>query len=534
MQKKSTRNALMILCLFILLFSSDLYAVKMPSKIPEIKILVAQYSSNSLEFVMPEGGTWSLGNADHGEILPGVTYTITGKLLTPAQRKYHLMVATVDIMDDGRLVDITEKYQKMGYRTHNICVGEMPRYAGMPDNRVIHIGIDCFNDKEKAEKKKAELALKQVKTWIYIENIINSSGSITLSGNKQNFTGSIGGSEGYTLRSKKGTILKNVEHSKGYSWHGFENRTYFGDLKVNFGFDDCIDCVETTNLESLLVGVVPSEISSKAPKAAMEAQAVAARGEILSKKGLRHVNSGYDFCSEQHCQVYKGFQKISPTIAEKIKDTVGEILMMKDANKILDAVYSSNCGGHSSANQNIWIGFPNPHLQGVSDEKKQTKRDLTNEAEVKKYITNPPVSWCGIKGYEGASKYRWDKSISKDEWKKIENKLEIGKIKKVEVIKRDVSGRIFEMKLSGDKESKVIINELEIRQLFGGLRSSCFIADYKKDKNGYIISAELKGAGFGHGVGMCQTGAQSMAGAGNLYNDILRHYFPGARIVKLY
>ena len=527
--KKSTRLIALMVCYFILSLTLKLYA-----KVPEIKILVAQYENNSIEFMMPEGGTWSLGKTDHGELLPGITYKITGKLLTPAQRKFHLMVATVDFADDGRLMDLTEQYQKLGFRTHTICVGEAPRYVGMPDNRVIHLGIDCFDDKEKAEKKKAELASKQVKTWIYFENVINSSGSLTMSGNKQIFKSSNGSSGGYVLKSKKGTILKNVEHSKGYSWHGFENRTYLGDLKINFGFDDCLDCVETTNLEALLVGVVPSEISSKAPKAAMEVQAVAARGEILSKKGLRHVNSGFDFCSEQHCQVYKGFQKISSEISEKIKNTVGEILMMKDYNKILDAVYSSNCGGHTSANQNIWIGFPNPHLQGVSDEKKPIKRDLTKEADVKKYITNPPISWCGIKGYEGASKYRWEKSITKSDWEKIENKIEIGNIKNIEIIKRDVSGRIFEMKFTGSKGSKVYINELEIRQLFGGLRSSCFIAEYKKNKKGFIISAELKGAGFGHGVGMCQTGAQSMAGAGYPYNDILRHYFPDARLVKLY
>lgn len=517
-----------IICIFVLLISGEIFA-----KVPEINILVAQYEK-SLDFMMPEGGTWSCGNQEYGEILPGITYRITGKLLTPAQRKFHLMVATVDIMDDGRLMDLTEKYQKMGFKTHNIIVGETPKQAGMPDNRVIHIGIETFDDKENAEKRKAELASKQVKTWIYFENIINSIGATSLYDNKQKLINSAGGSKSYILKSKKGTILKKVEHSKGYSWHGFEDRTYLGNLKIRFGFDDCIDCIETTNLESLLVGVVPSEISSKAPKAAMETQAVAARGEILSKKGLRHVNSGFDYCSEQHCQVYKGFQKISPDIEAKIKDTIGEILMMKDYNKILDAVYSSNCGGHTSANQNIWIGFPNPHLQGVSDEKKLIKRDLTKETEVKKYILNPPSSWCGVKGYEGASKYRWEKSISKEDWKKIVNKIDIGNIKNIEIIKRDVSGRIYEMKFTGANGSKVFINELEIRQLFGGLRSSCFIADYKKDKKGFIISAELKGAGFGHGVGMCQTGAQSMAGAGYSYTDILKHYFPGARLIKLY
>lgn len=527
MNKSNYKQVIKLFVFFMLFVSSNLFA-----KAPEINILVAQYEK-SLEFMMPEGGTWSINKKDFGDILPGVTYKIEGKLMTPAQRKFHLMVATVDITDDGRLMDISEKYNKMGFKIHTISVGESPKAVGMPDNRVIHIGIDCFDDKEKAENKKSELAAKNVKTWIYIENIINSTGVLNLSSKDQNFASAFRGT-GYTLKSKKGTILKNVEHSKGYSWQGKENRTYLGELKINFGFEDCIDCVEKTDLESLLVGVVPSEISSKAPKAAMQAQAVAARGEILSKKGLRHVNSGYSFCAEQHCQVYKGYQKISSTISEKIKDTEGEILLMAAANRILDAVYSANCGGHTSANQNIWIGFPNPHLQGVSDERPFKKRDLTNENELKKYITKPPISWCGSKGYEGASKYRWEKILSTDDWKKVETNANIGNIKSVEIRKRDVSGRIFEMKLTGSNGSRTYINELEIRQLFGGLRSSCFIADFKKNKEGFIVSAVIKGAGFGHGVGMCQTGAQAMAGFGIPYNDILKHYFPGARLIKLY
>lgn len=528
MRKKNTYRVALFLCLISLALTNSLFA-----KIPEIKILIAQYE-NALEFTMPEGGNWSLENKDYGDILPNVTYRIEGKLVTPAQRKYHIMVATVDITDDSRLMDICEKYNKMGFNTHNISVGEAPQNIGMPDNRVIHIGIDCLEDKEKAEARKAELASKNIKTWIYVENIINSSGVLRLIKNNQVLSAT-SGKTGYTLRSKTGTILKKVEHSKGYSWHGFENRTYLGNLKIGFGFDDCIDCIETTNLEDLLVGVVPSEISSKAPKTAMEAQAIAARGEILSKKKIRHVNSGFDYCAEQHCQVYKGYQKISASISEKIKNTTGEILMMKDKNKILDAVYSSNCGGHTSANQNIWIGEPNLHLQGVTDEKNKKNRNLTNEKEVINYILNPPVSWCGTKGFEGASKYRWEKIFTNDEWKKVESIADIGKIKKIEVIKRDVSGRIFEMKITGSNGFKVYINELDIRQLFGGLRSSCFIiSDYKKDKEGNITSVTMKGAGFGHGVGMCQTGAQAMAGFGYQYVDILNHYFPKARLIKLY
>lgn len=526
---RSKLIATVIMC-FIAYSATAIFA-----KAPDIRIRVAQYENNTLEFVMPEGGTWQLGKADSGEIVAGKIYKITGKLLTKSQIKYHLMVTTVDLMDNEALHDKTEELQRQGFTTHTICVGEAPKAIGMPDNRVIHIGIAAFSEKEIAEEEKNRLSSKGLATWIYEENITNSSGIINMSGNGLSMTGSIGGTDGYTLRSKNGTILKKVEFAKGYSWHGFEDRTYKGVLNINFGFDNCIDCVETTDLEDLLIGIVPSEISAKAEKAAMQAQAVAARGEILSKKGLRHVNSGYEYCSEQHCQVYKGYLKNHQTISEKISETAGKILMMKDKNKILDAVYSSNCGGHSSANQNIWSGGANPHLQGVTDEKIHKNRDLTDEKQVRDYIINPPDSWCGTSGYEGANKYRWTSKIAGKDWEKVEEKANVGHIKNLKTISRDVSGRIFVMEIFGEKGSKILRRELEIRQHLGGLKSSCFvITDVKKDKNGYITSLEVAGAGFGHGVGMCQTGAQAMAGAKRTYDHILRHYFPEARLISLY
>ena len=122
-----------------------------------------------------------------------------------------------------------------------------------------------------------------------------------------------------------------------------------------------------------------------------------------------------------------------------------------------------------------------------------------------------------------------------NDWEKVEEKANVGHIKNLKTISRDVSGRIFVMEILGEKGSKILRRELEIRQHLGGLKSSCFvITDVKKDKDGYITSLEVAGAGFGHGVGMCQTGAQAMAGAKRTYDHILRHYFPEARLISLY
>ena len=254
---------------------------------------------------------------------------------------------------------------------------------------------------------------------------------------------------------------------------------------------------------------------------------------MLSKMGTRHFNEGYDFCSEQHCQVYKGMQSCDDYIYKSIRETWGKLLF--DHNqKALDAVYSANCGGHSSANQNIWTSPPNPHLQGIADTVVEYKADLSDEKQVAEYIKNPPECWCALKDVEGADKFRWTKDVKGDDWKKVETSLELGRIKTVDSFIRDVSGRIYSMKVVGENGEKTIMKELTIRKLFGMLRSSCFIVNWQKDKDGFIEGAEFAGAGWGHGVGMCQTGAQSMAVKGKTYQQILLHYFPGSIMKSLY
>ena len=107
-------------------------------------------------------------------------------------------------------------------------------------------------------------------------------------------------------------------------------------------------------------------------------------------------------------------------------------------------------------------------------------------------------------------------------------------IKSVDSFLRDVSGRIYRLKITGSTGEKTIMKELTIRRLFNGLRSSCFIANWEKGKDGYIKSVKFMGAGWGHGVGMCQTGAQSMGAKGKTFKEILLHYFPGAKLKRLY
>ncbi|MGM0598366.1 MAG: SpoIID/LytB domain-containing protein [Candidatus Rifleibacteriota bacterium] len=523
---KYFKTALISLFIFSLFNCWQTTAAAKPQA-PEVKIRVAQYA-DSLDFILPAGGRW-LTSKRSGSIPAGVKCSVSGKMNKPAVKKFHIMVGSAPIADKAKLKKIHEKFFIKGFNTFEFMIGREPE-KGFPDNRKIFIGVKTWYTLEDAEKNLDQLADQNISAWIFTETIQAAKGRITLkiAGKIVPFN-----FNEIKLEGKSGVKLLKAEYARDYSWHGFADRTYKSTIQIKWGADDCLDCIEHTNLESLLVGIVPSEISAKAPAAALQAQAIAARGEMLSKLGTRHHNTGYDFCSEQHCQVYKGKQSCDDHIFNSIKNTWGQILL-DHKNKALDAVYSANCGGHTSANHNIWTSNPNPHLQGVFDTVKKQRLNLKDEEQVEKFILNPPECWCGFEGIEGSSKFRWIKKINAANWKKIEKKIDLGKIKEINLFERDVSGRIISLKATGEKGSKRIMKELKIRRIFNNLKSSCFIVEFNKDSKGFIKSATFKGAGWGHGVGMCQTGAQSMATKGRTFKQILLHYFPGANIRKLY
>ncbi len=498
--------------------------------VPIVKIKVAEYENNSFEFRMPNGGTWELGS-QKGEIKAGKVYKFEGNLIAKAHRRFHVVIGSAPFDDLQTLVEIErENSNLMSYRL-NIGVAPLP---DMPDNRVVFVAVGSYDTEEEAKEEQDRLALANISSWVHAENIRSAKGKLTLSTEGKVVAD---GFTTYQLKSKRGTVLRDVEYAKGFSWSGKEDRTYSDIIWVRWGFNDSLECIEHLNLEKLLAGIVPSEISASSPAGALQAQAIAARGEMLSKKGVRHFLEGFDFCAEQHCQVYKGVLPVYDKMVAQIRPTLGQVLLDKE-NKILDAVYGANCGGHTSANHKIWTSQPNEHLQGVLDVVGgEYEADLRKEEDVREFILNPPVCWCGNKKVEGSGRFRWKEEIRAQDFVNIEKELDIGKITDIEILERDVSGRIVSLEFTGTEDTKRILKELPIRRLLGVrgvLKSSCFIANWRKNSRGYIISGSLNGAGWGHGVGMCQTGAQAQALEGRSYAQILAHYFPNSKLTKLY
>ncbi|MEW6708347.1 MAG: SpoIID/LytB domain-containing protein [Candidatus Riflebacteria bacterium] len=516
-------SALFIGMFFIFSVSSLLAAEK------NINIKVAQYAS-SIDFICPQGASYELGGQP-GSIVAGDNCKLTGVITEKARKRYHVMVFSAFIGDDEAAKSAEIEWREAGFTYKTSTIGR--QFFGddgslLYDNRTIRGEVGVFDDLESAQRLVDRLAAQGKSSWINTEIVSWSKGSLTLSINgSEKATG-----ESLLLVPAGKVALKKVEYAVGYPWHGFADRNYTGTLTCRFGASDAIDCILNTSLENVLAGVVPSEISANAETGALQAQAVAARGEILAKIGIRHAGEGFDTCSEQHCQVFAGDTTYTAQVAPKIAPTRGYVL--KDGSKILDAVYAANCGGHSEANHLVWTTKPNPILGGRWDIGTPPALDLSEERQVTDFINNPPRCYCNNPNVEGGNRFRWTKSINATDWKAVCERVGIGRIKTIKNIARGFSGRMYQITFVGERGEKTVMKELNIRKIYGSLMSACFIADYKRDAAGYIVSAEIKGAGFGHGVGMCQTGAQSLAKQGWSFDRILSHYFPGSVLQKLY
>jgi SpoIID/LytB domain protein len=209
------------------------------------------------------------------------------------------------------------------------------------------------------------------------------------------------------------------------------------------------------------------------------------------------------------------------------------VLFTADSKDLADTVYSANCGGHTENNENAWPDMPAlPALRGHRDAPATGKPDIyaagVSEENLVRFIDQPPVAYCGQARLGAGDRFRWTVKRTAAELDKLLAQYHLGKIRAIEVPQRGVSGRALAVRVVGSARSETIRGELRIRQAFGGLRSSLFVVEVKDG------DAIFRGAGFGHGVGMCQTGAVGMAEAGASYQQILRFYYPGTVLRKLW
>lgn len=328
---------------------------------------------------------------------------------------------------------------------------------------------------------------------------------------------------------------------KGYHFERQEQRAYRSHLEFWIDRFGGLTVVNELPMEIYLRGVIGSEMSSKFSLEALKAQAVTARGYTLSWMDKLHRLSPFDLCDEVHCHVYGGVDRESESVIQAADETRGQVLMYGD--QICDTRYAAVCGGHSENNEDVWGNESQPYLRGRLDSRFPNSLPadyLTDESRVRQWIETSPDVFCNTtkipvpEALDYTKKYfRWSVRYSKEELSRIitaKTGQNIGWLVEIVPLARGLSGRLKRIQLRGTRQSIIIDRELEIRKALSQnyLYSSCFVVD--RDGNDFI----LKGAGWGHGVGMCQTGAAMMALNGYNYRDILNHYYQNSKIFKLY
>lgn len=292
--------------------------------------------------------------------------------------------------------------------------------------------------------------------------------------------------------------------------------------------------VQSADVETILRGIVPAEIFASAPEAALMAQTIAARTTLISQAGTRHMSDPYHICNKQHCQVYRGLSGADERTDKAIEKTRGQILFSD--KKLVHSYYSAHCGGMSAGSRETWGLSDKTYLVSRSDDAHEAHSSFKNDDDFKKWWQQKDLSYCssapeGQNSFASTKHARWEQTLSASQLDDLASKSgkKLGHVQSVEVIERGESFRATKLKVKGTNGITVIERELPIRRFLGGLKSARFIIEKESDGGIHIY-----GSGFGHGVGMCQTGAIGMAQRGMSASQILGHYFPGSRIETLW
>lgn len=339
-----------------------------------------------------------------------------------------------------------------------------------------------------------------------------------------------------TLNTKDAVIIKpitnnatfmvyDISYGSGYFWAGSEDRQYRGSLEIYPLTNNSFNLINLINLEEYLFSVVPAEMPAWWPMEALKAQTIAARSYALTHLG-KHAKDGYDLCDTVHCAAYNGVSSETNRSNQAVLETLGQVA---DYNgKIIDAVFSSNSGGYSEKSEEIW-GHKLPYLTGANNMINQDLNFPLEPFELEQWIMNSVDSYSANPRYAGYNKYRWVTIISADY---LKEKYKLDNINNILSLDRSNGGSIGKILIIGQNKT-VEITKDRIRSGLGGLKSNRFTLKKIYSKKGEIKSIIIYGSGWGHNVGMDQTGAAGMADEGNTYQEIIKHFYPGVTVRKI-
>ncbi|MDR0962727.1 MAG: SpoIID/LytB domain-containing protein [Mediterranea sp.] len=342
--------------------------------------------------------------------------------------------------------------------------------------------------------------------------------------------------------------LLEVTIGINFHWERKENQRFPGALIIIVE-NNQLTAVNAVDAETYLVSVISSEMNATASSELLKAHAVISRSWLLSNL---NAHARFNVCADDHCQRYQGITRASTSVVgQAVAATRGEVLT--SGGILCDTRYSKCCGGALEEFRYAWEEKDYPYLKKRRDSVTDTRLpDLQQEAEAERWIRSEPEAFCNTRNREVLAQvlndydqettrfYRWQVTYTQDELAELiyrRSGVDYGHIVNLVPVARGTSGRIWQLRIVGTKETRVIGKELEIRRTLSEshLYSSAFVVDREAIGTDDIPARfVLTGAGWGHGVGLCQIGAAMMGEQGYTYQEILNHYYTGATLTKQY
>lgn len=455
----------------------------------------------------------------------------------PAQMKYAIRLAKLPTFESAR--DFIHHIEKRNIFGEFIHVGEVLHLGERElDNREYWIVTGNFKNLSEAQQAVQQFADFEDQTPLAIP-LKPPTGEISLNGEAIGDMVRLAPDDPIKYRISVADVRVGIE----FHWDHREEQDYRGVVEVRFNNQGKLLVINEVALEDYLTSVNSSEMTPDCPPDLLKAQTVAARSTIFATMGKHHFDAPFHVCADDHCQCYRGTRYEQEASARAVNECPGEVLMFE--NQVCDARYAKICGGVMESFEHVWENKKIPYLCAGIDGEFEIELPLDTEEKARAYIDASPDAFCNTDKYKlpkmlefSNHLFRWKVEYEREELEQIiaeKTNEKIGELVDIRPLERGESGRLKYIEIIGSEKTIKIGKELAIRRALSKshLYSSCFYVE-KRMGGGKVTGFIFVGAGWGHGVGLCQVGATIMAQKGIGYQSILSHYYKRSELVKLY